>query len=72
MRETAVHGVPDPVKGKLVRAAIVLKKDLTATTDEILAHCREGVAAYKVRASVDIIGDLPKRATGKILKRVLR
>lgn len=72
VREAAVYGVPDPVKGELVRAAIVLKADLPATTDEILAYCRERMATYKVPASVDIVGDLPKSATGKILKRVLR
>lgn len=72
VREAAVYGVSDPVKGELVKAAIVLKADLTATPDEILAYCRERMATYKVPASVDIVGDLPKSATGKILKRVLR
>jgi long-chain acyl-CoA synthetase len=49
-----------------------LKKDAHATSDEIIAFCRERIAAYKVPSVVEFLNELPKSATGKILKRVLR
>jgi long-chain acyl-CoA synthetase len=72
VRELAVYGVPDPVKGESVRAAIVLKDGAAATGDDLIAFCRERMASYKVPESIVFVGELPKSATGKILKRVLR
>jgi long-chain acyl-CoA synthetase len=72
IKEVAVYGIPDPVKGEMVKAAIVLKQGATATSDEIIAYCRERIATYKVPAGVEFVNELPKSATGKILKRVLR
>jgi len=70
--EVAVYGVPDAVKGESVKAAIVLQAGATATSAEIIAWCRERMAVYKAPATVDFLSQLPKSATGKILKRVLR
>jgi long-chain acyl-CoA synthetase len=53
-------------------AAIILKEDARATGEEIIAYCRSHMAAYKAPARVDFVADLPKSATGKILKRTLR
>jgi long-chain acyl-CoA synthetase len=72
IKEVAVYGVPDPIKGEAVKAAVVLKKDAHTTSDEIIAFCRERIAAYKVPSVVELLNELPKSATGKILKRVLR
>ena len=72
IKELAVYGVPDTEKGESVRAAIVLKENATATGEEITAFCRDNLANYKVPAVMEIVGELPKSATGKILKRVLR
>jgi long-chain acyl-CoA synthetase len=72
VKELAVYGVPHPEKGEAVRAAIVLKDGARVTSEEIIAFCRENLANYKIPASVDFIDELPKSATGKILKRVLR
>lgn len=72
IKEVAVYGVPDPIKGEAVKAAVVLKKGVHATSDEIIAFCRERIAAYKVPSVVEFLNELPKSATGKILKRVLR
>lgn len=72
IREVAVYGVPDPIKGEAVKAAVVLKQGANATSDEIIAFCRERIAAYKVPSFVEFLNELPKSATGKILKRVLR
>jgi long-chain acyl-CoA synthetase len=72
VQEIAVYGVPDPEKGEAVQAAIVLKAGATATSEEIVAFCRDRLAVYKAPASVEFVKELPKSATGKILKRVLR
>jgi len=72
IKELAVYGIPHPEKGEIVRAAIVLKENASATAEDITAYCRENLANYKVPASVAFIDELPKSATGKILKRVLR
>ncbi len=72
IKEVAVYGIADPVKGEAVKAAIVLKDSAAATGDEVIAFCRERLAVYKAPAAVAFVKELPKSATGKILKRVLR
>ena len=72
VREVAVYGVPDPQKGESVRVALVLNEGSEVTGDQIIVWCKENLAAYKTPARVDIVKELPKSATGKILKRVLR
>ena len=49
-----------------------LKSGAQVTRDEIIGYCRENMANYKVPTVVDFVDELPKSATGKILKRVLR
>jgi long-chain acyl-CoA synthetase len=70
--ECAVYGVPDEVKGEQVAVAIVAKPGSGLTAEQVIAYCRDNIAAYKVPARVDIVSELPKSATGKLLKRVLR
>jgi long-chain acyl-CoA synthetase len=72
VREAAIYGVRDPVKGEIVRAAVVPREGAALTADEVVAYCRERLAVYKAPVAVDIVGELPKSATGKILKRMLR
>jgi len=72
IKELAVYGVPHKEKGEIVRAAVVLKDNASATAEEITRFCRENLANYKVPTSVEFMDELPKSATGKILKRVLR
>jgi long-chain acyl-CoA synthetase len=72
IREAAIYGVSDPVTGEAVRASIVLRDDGVASAEEIIAFCRERLAVYKAPRGVEFVGELPKSATGKILKRVLR
>ena len=72
IREVAVFGTPHPDKGEAVAAAIVLKDGETATSAEIIDYCRNHLAVYKAPARVDFLPELPKSATGKILKRTLR
>ena len=72
IREAAVVGVPDAYRGETVKAVISLKPGAATTPEHIIAFCRERMAAYKYPRSVDIIADLPKTVTGKILRRALR
>ena len=69
--EVGVAGVPDPVKGEVARAWVVLKAGKTATEEEIRTYCRERLAPYKVPAKVEFRTDLPKTMIGKVLRRVL-
>ncbi len=72
VREVAVYGKPDPVKGERVVADVVLKEGVTATPEEIIAFVRDRIAVYKAPREVRLVSEIPKSATGKILKRVLR
>jgi long-chain acyl-CoA synthetase len=72
VREAAVIGVPDEAHGEEVRAVVALKEGVAATEEEIIAFCKERVAAYKYPRSVQFRPSLPKGPTGKILKRELR
>jgi long-chain acyl-CoA synthetase len=72
VREAAVVGVPDPYRGETVKAVISLKPGTETTPEEIIAFCKSRMAAYKYPRIVDIIADLPKTVTGKILRRELR
>ncbi|WP_022977966.1 class I adenylate-forming enzyme family protein [Nevskia ramosa] len=72
VREAAVVGVPDAYRGETVKAVLSLKAGTTVTLEEIIAHCRERMAAYKVPRVVAFLPELPKTVTGKILRRELR
>lgn len=68
----AVTGVSDEVKGELAKAYVVLKTGSTATRDELVAHCREHLAAYKIPRAVQFVDEVPITASGKILRRLLK
>jgi long-chain acyl-CoA synthetase len=72
VKEAAVVGVPDESLGETAKAFIVLKEGETATEEEIIAFCREQMAAYKAPRSVEFRTDLPKSIIGKVLRRELR
>ncbi len=65
-------GLPDEKRGETVKAFIVLKEGQNATPEEIIAFCRERMAAYKAPRTVEFKADLPKSLIGKVLRRVLR
>jgi long-chain acyl-CoA synthetase len=70
--EVAVIGVPDERNGEEVKAITSLKPGSTATAEEIVAYCKEHLAAYKYPRIIEFRESLPKGPTGKILKRELR
>ena len=72
VREAAVIGAPDEYRGETVKAFVSLKPGMSATPDEIIAFCRERMAAYKYPRKVEILTELPKTTTGKILRRTLK
>ena len=72
VREAAVIGVHDPRRGETVKAFVVLKEGESATEEEIIAFCRERMAAYKAPRIVEFRDDLPKSLVGKVLRRELR
>jgi long-chain acyl-CoA synthetase len=69
--EVGVAGVPDPLRGEIVKAWVVLRPGQQATSDEIRAWCRDRLAPYKVPATVEFRSDLPKTMVGKVLRRAL-
>jgi long-chain acyl-CoA synthetase len=71
--EAAVFGIPDPQWGELVAASIVRKPGQVLAADEVIRHCRQFLAKYKIPRRVEFSEtELPKGASGKILKRTLR
>ncbi len=72
VREAAVVGVPDEKRGETVKAFVSLHAGVETTPDELIAHCKQRMAAYKYPRQVELIDELPKTVTGKILRRELR
>ncbi len=69
--EVSVAGIPDPGKGEVPKAWVVLKAGHAATEAELRTYCREKLAPYKVPAKVEFRKDLPKTMVGKVLRRLL-
>ena len=72
VREAAVVGMPDPYRGETIKAVISLKPGHETTADAIKAFARERMAAYKYPRFVEIMDDLPKTTSGKIMRRLLQ
>jgi long-chain acyl-CoA synthetase len=72
VREAAVVGAPDSYRGETVWAYVSLKAGCETSEGELIAHCRDRLAAYKYPRVVRILAELPKTHSGKILRRDLR
>ena len=72
VREVAVVGVPDEYRGESVKAYVSLNDGSSTTPEELVQFCKKRMAAYKYPRHVDLMDELPKTTTGKILRRQLR
>lgn len=70
--EAAVIGIKDPIKGEKVKAVLVLKEGQEGTAKEIREHCRKSLAPFKIPRHIEFRASLPKTATGKVAKPLLR
>jgi fatty-acyl-CoA synthase len=70
--EVGVVGAPDPDKGEIVVAFVVVKAGASVTVDELRAHCRAEAASYKTPDRIDICDRLPTTATGKLMRAELK
>ena len=70
--EIAVVGMPDEQWGETPHAFVVLNNGATVSADELITYAREKMAHFKAPRRINFVGQLPKTATGKIQKYVLR
>jgi acyl-CoA synthetase (AMP-forming)/AMP-acid ligase II len=68
VQEAAVAGTPHRVLGEDVAAWVVLRPGMDATADELRAFCGARIADYKVPRRITFLGELPRNATGKVVK----
>jgi len=67
-----VDAKPDPTKGEIAKAYIVLKAGASADTAGVIEYCRQHLAAYKVPRAVQFVPALPTTSSGKIMRRELK
>jgi len=70
--ESAVVGVPHEVYGEVPKAYVVVKEGQSITEEEILSYCQSQLAKYKIPFEVEFIDQLPRNASGKVLKHTFR
>jgi long-chain acyl-CoA synthetase len=69
--EAALIGVPDVHRGEVGKAYVVLRPQARATAEELIAHCKTYLAAFKVPREIEFRDSLPKSLIGKVLRRAL-
>ena len=72
VKDAATVGIPDNLYGEEVKSFVVLREGDAATESELIEFCKERLAAFKCPKSIEILVDIPKGPTGKLLKKELR
>ena len=72
VQEVAVFGIPSEEWGEAVHAVVVLNEGATCTAEELIKHCRDWIAGYKVPKRVEFAAELPRTASGKLMRKSLR
>ncbi|PLS18231.1 AMP-dependent synthetase [Bacillus sp. M6-12] len=70
--EAAVVGVPHEILGEVPKAYVVTKQGKVLSEDQVLSYCSKRLANYKLPAEIEFLDALPRNASGKVLKMVLR
>jgi long-chain acyl-CoA synthetase len=71
VKEVAVIGVKDEVRGEVPKAFVIAREGETVDEKELRSFCRDQLANYKIPKHFEIVADLPRTPTGKVLKRML-
>ena len=72
LAEAAIIGVADERWGEVGKAIVVLKPGCSLSAEQIIDHCRDNLARFKLPRSVQFVEALPRNATGKVHKPTLR
>jgi long-chain acyl-CoA synthetase len=72
LKEVAVVGAHDRMRGQAVTAYVVLKENAKVTREELLAFCREYMPDFKIPKAIHIVGQIPRNTVGKPLRRALK
>ena len=72
VQETAVIGVDDPILGEAIKAFVIGAPGNGLNADDVSGHCKKRLPPFKVPKFVEIVTELPKNESGKIMKTVLR
>ena len=72
VQETAVIGVDDPVLGEAIKAFVIASPGNGLNVESVSGHCKKRLPPFKVPKFVEIVTELPKNESGKIMKTVLR
>ena len=72
VKEAAVYGLPDDTWGEKVKASVVLYPEVSITSEQIRAFCKQKIAGFKVPKEVEVLPELPKTPSGKVIIRELK
>jgi long-chain acyl-CoA synthetase len=72
VKDAAVVGVPDRIKGQAVVAVVALKEGVQGDKQEFLTYCKDHLPEYRLPKAILIKGEIPRDPAGKILRRMVR